>query len=497
MRRGALAIVLLGAAISGLPPASAADAARGPILAIEGGADQRLDICGAPRVATVLEGPQVRARTLSPWRGRTRRRARTVLRVHRCTAGAQRLVFQRRLGQLRGAQTVRLPISAPGDYRVAIHSVARRGRRSVVRRPAFAGRRGHHSPAIRSRASLGRRIVVRRRAVYLRVQDPPASVPVEFRVLNVNRSALPCSSDGKPYTLRGRLIGPRAAITGRGPVSAATVYVHEFSFGEFFWSYPQMPAYDYAAHQARAGHVSVVFDRLGYDASDHPPGNDTCLGAQADIVHQVIQQLRAGMYVGQGGVQPRFGRIALAGHSVGGGISELVAYSFGGIDALLLFNWADQGFTPISFQNAFEQGSRCTAGGEPAEPGEPGDYSHFVQDDAQFRHLQFFDAEPAAADAIVRLRNRDPCGDNRSLAALPGRNSAGVGQVNVPVAIFFGRESLSWDADSAAHQQRQLFGASPEVTVELIDRARHVLPFERTAPQLRAKVASWLEAHGF
>src|SRR4029453_3542073 len=109
--------------------------------------------------------------------------------------------------------------------------------------------------------------------------------PVTFEVSNVNRSILPCASDGAAYEVKGHLIGPASEV-GPGATSArlaATLYLHDFSSGEFFWSFGAVPRYDYAAALARAGHVSVVVDRLGYGASGHPEGDQTCLGAQADV----------------------------------------------------------------------------------------------------------------------------------------------------------------------------------------------------------------------
>ena len=316
-------------------------------------------------------------------------------------------------------------------------------------------------------------------------------VPVSFAVHNLNRSGLPCQSNGRRYRLFGRVIGP-ANLVGKRVVPATTVYVHEFSYGKFFWSFPQSPRYDYAAVQARAGHVSVVFDRLGYDGSPHPPGMATCLGAHADMVHQVVRALRTGRYDASPRRPIAFERVALAGHSIGGAISELSAYSFGGIDALVLMNWADQGFTPGAIRNGLEQGRRCAAGGQPAEPGTPSGYAHFIEPEPLFRFYQFYDAERAVADAVVARRNLDPCGDSMSLPSLAVSNAARVRSITVPVLIVFGRQSRSWDAAVAARQQRNLFAGSRDVKVKLIDRAAHALPFERTAPVTRRVVSAWL-----
>ncbi|MEA2385841.1 MAG: hypothetical protein QOJ22_15, partial [Thermoleophilaceae bacterium] len=89
------------------------------------------------------------------------------------------------------------------------------------------------------------------------------SIPVRFPVENVNRTGIPCSSDGQRYVLRGELVGPRAVLTGTGP-AAATVYLHEYGFDDF-WHFRAFPAVDYATHMAKAGAVSVTLDRLGYD----------------------------------------------------------------------------------------------------------------------------------------------------------------------------------------------------------------------------------------
>ena len=141
-----------------------------------------------------------------------------------------------------------------------------------------------------------------------------ASVPVEFRVQNVNRSAVACPADGREYTLRGAIVGPADVLADRRRAGlAATLYLHEFSFGRFFWNFEGSRDFDWAARMADAGHVSVVIDRLGYDGSDQVGGNDTCIGAHADMARQVVDQLRSGDYTAAGGA-PRFDRLVLAGH---------------------------------------------------------------------------------------------------------------------------------------------------------------------------------------
>src|SRR3954468_8461912 len=108
---------------------------------------------------------------------------------------------------------------------------------------------------------------------------------VSFAVHNTNGSRVPCASDGASYTVRGRLTGPTAALRGT-TAAAATLYLHGLDVHDWFWHFDAVPGYDYAREMAKAGFASVTIDKLGYGASGHPTGNSSCVGAQADVVHQ-------------------------------------------------------------------------------------------------------------------------------------------------------------------------------------------------------------------
>ena len=58
-----------------------------------------------------------------------------------------------------------------------------------------------------------------------------------------------------------------------------------------------MPGYDFSRQMASRGEISVVIDGLGYAPSDRPPGFGVCVGSQADIVHQIVTELRSGRYI--------------------------------------------------------------------------------------------------------------------------------------------------------------------------------------------------------
>jgi pimeloyl-ACP methyl ester carboxylesterase len=319
-------------------------------------------------------------------------------------------------------------------------------------------------------------------------------LPVSFDVQNVNRSALTCSSDGKDYRLNGHLVAPAATfLTGQRSV---TLYLHEFGFGEWFWHFPTR-SYDYATQQALAGHASVVVDRLGYDSSPGPNGSNICLGSQADMAHQAVLQLRGASYKLVGGPVRAFRKVALAGHSIGASVGQILAYSFGDIDAFVDFGYADQGYSNGVTTSAVAQGGRCAQGGEPAEPGRESGYAYFASAE-ESPGLLFHDADPAVIEQAKALRNRDPCGDANSNVPAIVSNTQHVSEIKVPILLVFGANDAGFsDPHDAGNKQRAAYSGSSDVTLKFVEDTGHAITLERSAPTTRSIVHDWLKSHGF
>lgn len=318
---------------------------------------------------------------------------------------------------------------------------------------------------------------------------------MSFSVENVNGSALSCSSDKKSYTISGDLVGPTRLLEAPPPDQPVTLYLHEFSFGRFFWEFGAVPGWDFVGDLASAGHMSLVVDRLGYDASGHPPGGDTCLGAQADIAAQLVRKLQSGSYTrADGHPSPRFARVALAGHSVGAGVAELAAHSFAdlGLAGLIVFGWADADYSARSIEQSLKQGADCIPGGEPAEAGGPSGYAYFGNTDADFQQNVFHSAAPDVVAAATAMRNRDPCGDNATLARIAVVNSLNLEKISVPVLLVFGENDAVFQ-DGAAENQAERFSGSADVKLVTFPNAGHALTLEAPAPEVRGTVAGWLE----
>src|SRR3954447_6042286 len=324
-------------------------------------------------------------------------------------------------------------------------------------------------------------------------------VPVSFQVQNTNTSRDPCPSDGKSYVVRGHLTGPRAAVLGPGP-RAVTLYYEGFDSGEWIWRFRAVPGYDYAAEMAKLGQTSVTVDQVGYGASGHPQGNDTCIGAQADIAHQIIGQLRSGTYRAEGVSPVKFNTVVLGAHDVGAAAAEVEAYSYDDIDGLMVFTYQDQGYTPFVLEIAADAGARCAAGGEPAYPGGPGGYVYYA-------HLSDWptlmpNSDPDVIAGAIASRLRDPCGLIPSTATTASLNftgattgTMGLGEIHVPVLLVLGAMDPVFTHDGF-NQQARYFTGSRDVTAVLMPGTGHFEMLDRNAPRFRALVADWLGTRG-
>lgn len=329
--------------------------------------------------------------------------------------------------------------------------------------------------------------------------DDVVKVPVSFEVTNVNESKVPCSADGKRYTVNGTLAAPRSVLHEDNP--SLTIYSHGLAYtGRSFFEFTEVPGYDYIGEQAEAGHASLAFDLPGYGRSDAvPDGHDICYGSEATIIHQMVGKLRSGDYRAEGEDAVRFHRIALAGHSASGFTAQAEAYSFHDIDALIVMAFADQGFSPLLLTTAGQTLVRCTLGGDP-EQGAPHTtgYAYFGQSDADYRAGHLHNTDPDVARAATEHRVKDPCG--RLGSAIPNAvsDNALLATVSVPVLLVYGHnDALFQDNPAGTRLQRAHFVGSKDVTDIFLPDTGHALTLERTAPRMRHEVSEWLNKRGF
>ncbi|MET8825872.1 alpha/beta hydrolase [Streptomyces sp. NPDC004610] len=330
-------------------------------------------------------------------------------------------------------------------------------------------------------------------------------LPVEFEVVNRNRTASQCTSDGKPYTLRGHLTAPRSlletAAEGGDGAPAVTLYVHGTNTGEWVWRLdPPGPRAGLTHELARRGHASVSIDRLGYGASDIPDGFASCSGAHADMAHQIVQQLRSGAYTaedtpGAPDGRPRFDRVFLAGHSSGALVAETVAASFdGAVDGLLLTGWAAVGVTGETNRRFLAAYAVCQQGGEPKDKaGDPKGYVHFDPVREDFLAGGFGPGtDPEVLADVAPLWPRNPCGVMASEPAGILTDLQLIGRIDTPVFLAFGAEDI---LRQGVEGYPALFTASDDVKTVTLADSGHFVTLDQDAARLQDEIDRWLDTH--
>lgn len=320
-----------------------------------------------------------------------------------------------------------------------------------------------------------------------------SDIPVSFEVRNVNRSAVRCASDGKTYTIRGHIVGPASVV--RSPhIDAGTLYLHGLSFGQFFTHFQQAKGYDFATKEARRGQVSVVIDRLGYGSSDKLNGNQVCVGSRADMAHQMVRDLRTGKYdviPNWHGRGPRFADVALAGHSYGGQIAQVEAYSFGDIDRLIVLGYSDRIQSKLLLENAAYAAATCASGGLRVNATGPKGYAPFGPPSGAVKAL-FYSATPNIKKAVLQQLTIDPCGDTASFAKATKVDLAKLHRIKVPVLVVTGAKDALFPKPAGPNQAR-LFTGSRSVSQVTLRSTGHAFTFEGSHNRLARVIDRWLD----
>ena len=345
------------------------------------------------------------------------------------------------------------------------------------------------------------------RASTERQREAIVDVPVSFEVVNKNDSVLPCPSDGGDHVVHGHLTGPRSDF--EGPPDKArviSVVLTGWDEGEWTWRFRDVPGYDYAYEMARLGHTSLSIDMLGYGTSGHPHGSLLCWGSQADVTHQIIQQLRGGTYDAPTGVaQPRYSTVLVSAHDVGPLAALLDAYTWPeDIDGISTQIWAHQGFTPYIIEIFARRVGLCALGGQnhddPRDDPDDltddrsrgGGYVLFGPRDEQFRSDLFHEprSETAVVDAVVARRNRNACGLIQSNVAAIRTSLDRTETVKIPVLLVFPGPADPVITREGQEAEAANYG-SDDVTSVWMDSA-HFMELETCAADFRAVTARWI-----
>ncbi|WP_354701774.1 hypothetical protein DSM112329_02105 [Paraconexibacter sp. AEG42_29] len=463
-RRTGLALVLLTLAVA---PSAASAATTAPAVSLRGAtAAEPLKVCGASRsAASTTVGAPLKAVVRA---GRTKAIRRTrlgsTLTIDQCVAGAWKRLGTTKVGARRTALVKSLSTAGATDLRL----------RTKLR----TGRTG--------------------KAAYVRVGvGELVDVPVSFKVVNQNRTPVPClgGPDGKTYEVRGTFVGPRAALDSG---DAATLYVHGVGYSSFFFRFGEVPGYDYGRQQAEAGHASIFVTRLGNPSDPGlSDGNATCVPAQADMADQMIGRMRAGDYTLGSGTGRAFKKVGLAGHSLGGMITQVAQYSFKSADAIAVISYTDTP-SPLALTQFADANAACFTTPGKAGPGDAGpvNYAAFGRTDGDFAGAHFFNIDPAVAAATLRLHNRDACGDLTSATGALLANQLLIRSITAPVLLIGGSNDALFPPPTNLLAATTGFPSSKSVKLVEIPDTGHAITLGRTHLAFRAAMGDWLTSQG-
>ena len=251
--------------------------------------------------------------------------------------------------------------------------------------------------------------------------------------------------------------------------------------GSFRWT-----GFNHAEELAKSGHVSVTIDRLGYGSSDHPSGHNSCVGTHATVAHQIVQQLRAGSYGGE--LHPKFDRVALAGHSLGGSIAQVEAYSFADVDAVAMLSYADIALSASALLTSTSWGPTCLLGGKPSAKGAPG-FVFFTHDQADYRKNFLAQAPSDVFSYADSGRSLNPCGD--LLSAVPAAIVSGISlnRIKVPVLAAHGRQGPGLRPHPPAAPEAPLWRSDDNSSAARRNPRPDGRPHRRPVPQRARGVA--------
>jgi pimeloyl-ACP methyl ester carboxylesterase len=465
LRRSLAAAALAAAAGAGAPAAASA----APVAQLSGGAPaQPTVVCGTSQaVRAVVPGAHLTA-VVPGAKSKAARRARlgTTLVVEQCVAGAWKQQQRIKVGGRAHALRRALDSTAIGDIRIRTRT-----------------RKGGSGRAQYARVGVGEIV----------------DVPVAFKVVNQNRTPVPClgAPDGKTYEIHGSLVAPRTVLDSGA--AAATLYLHGLGYSGFFFRFQAVPGYDYGRQQAEAGHASVVVTRLGNPSDPGlSDGNKTCLSSQADMADQMIGALRSGSYTLGGGAGKAFKKVALAGHSLGGFITEITQYSFHSADAIAVIGYTDVP-SPLALLQFSNATADCLTAPKHAGPGDAGppNYAPYGETDQDFIGAHLYDIDPAVQAAVVKMKNRDPCGDLISAGATLVANQPLIRTITGPVLVISGGNDALFPPPTNLLQAKTGYPLSDDVQLVELPNTGHAVTLGLSHGAFRAAMDTWLKGHGF
>ncbi|QYN23720.1 alpha/beta hydrolase [Amycolatopsis sp. DSM 110486] len=339
------------------------------------------------------------------------------------------------------------------------------------------------------------------------------TVPSE--VLNHQLVPLPVGSFTAPpeLTIHGRLCLPAS-----GAAKTVMLALHGITYTNQYWDSGYQPeTYSFVRQMTAAGYGVFAIDRLGYGKSAHPSGALVTLDVQAEVAHQVLQQLRAGEIGGS-----PFQHVILVGHSYGTATSWLESSIYNDADAVIGTGWGSsiqldplvRFFSGFARNPAMIDAKTASAVGldptyfTPPAGGRDQDFLYVLSnvDQGMIDYDQNVLRDTVTLGEGSTFINRY---NKLSLGAIPSTGqelslplSTHTEQIRIPMFLVDGEKDLFFCGPGAAHcassqalqkEEAQYFAPAACIRAAVTPAAGHDLNLQRNAPDTYRTIRTWAD----
>ncbi|WP_051179394.1 alpha/beta hydrolase [Nocardia concava] len=166
---------------------------------------------------------------------------------------------------------------------------------------------------------------------------------------------VPVQLAGRPERVYGRVCDPAG-----GPSAVLQLLVPGITYDHHYWDMPGFDGkYSYVRYAAAAGYSTFAIDRLGTGRSSRPDALNVTAMSDADVIHQVVQAVRAGQ------LEQCWGHVVTVGHSLGTVIAEQEAAVYRDVDGLIVTGWLNPPGIPQSLDLLARHGAATPDNGVP------------------------------------------------------------------------------------------------------------------------------------
>lgn len=300
--------------------------------------------------------------------------------------------------------------------------------------------------------------------------------------------------DASPVQVSGRLCLPVDVRSGR-PLQ---ILLAGATYDSRYWALPAAPGSpSWVGSMMASGEPTLAIDRPGTGGSGRPPADALTVSSEADVVHQLVDQLRKGRI---GRVRP--GRVVLVGHSLGTSIALVEASRYHDVDGVVASGFLHAAYGP-QLGNLFSGLQPASQDPVLARSAEPAGYLTTRPN----TRADLFYSPPDASRITVALdeltKSTMTTGEQASIASAadPAISQA----ISAPVLVAVGENDqlfcggpLSFPCTTSAavlEHEQPFYSPAAALEAYVLPGSGHVINLHENSSTWFAAVRGWIDRH--